>query len=860
MLSVNQYIDTLEKVNFLLEKISGEDLDYKAILKDIAYTIESIIPELKCSIMIYDEKTKTIGNAIGPSLPSSYLNLIDGTKIGPNVGSCGTAAYYGKTVFVSDIARDPLWDDYKTNALKYGLHSCWSKPIFSATQKLLGTFALYSDKPRNPTEEELVIVEKFTSLSSLAIERKNTSELQQKYQILADNMSELIHIVDLEGNVKFTTQSSRAILGISVTDMYGTSVFTSIQSKDQVQARKLFNQIITTKQSNQVEFDIMNAYGELIPCEVTGSPILCNSGEVEAVIIVARNIKERKTSELALRESEERYRQLIELSPDAVVVFDKDQILYINNSGASLLGYSEPDQLNGIPIDMIIHEDDIDSSKLLREQVIDKKVTTHVPINIKVYNVNREIMDVEVLYRLIEFQEKLAIQAICRDITERKKTEERMKFLAYHDPLTQLPNRSKFTQECQTALEFAKRNNSKLALLFLDIDNFKMINDTYGHSQADSVLIEISNRLKRIISNGVLARVSGDEFSILLKDINTSSDIENYIKRILNEFNKNIIVDGKIIRVTTSMGISQYPSDGEKVEKLLNHADLAMYIAKKNGKNTYQFYTDEINLVFLKRRKLEKEIRCAMNENQFLLYYQPIINCLSEEIEGVEALLRWKHPSKGIIGPHEFIPYFEETGLINQVGEWVLFQACKQVNRWRKAGLPHLNLNVNLSVKQLNNEDFVHQLKKIIIETNFDADSLQLEITESIMMHETEETIKIIKEIKELGVQIAIDDFGKGFSSLSYLTSFPFDILKIDRSFIARITDDPKTAGIVETIINLANVLDLNVVAEGVETTEQLSFLKRKGCLEAQGYLFSKPVPPHQIMSNYVKNKLHVGR
>jgi diguanylate cyclase (GGDEF)-like protein len=479
------------------------------------------------------------------------------------------------------------------------------------------------------------------------------------------------------------------------------------------------------------------------------------------------------------------------------------------------------------------------------------------PTEIKLIRSNGDVIDVEVKSRMVKYQGKLVIQSIGRDITERKKTEDKIKFMAYHDNLTQLPNRLYFNQLLQSEIVKAKQYGEKIAVLFIDIDNFKEVNDSIGHHAADEVLKLFSKRVSYCVPpNAIVARVSGDEFSILLPNVKDMLEIVGITKKILDACKPDFSLGVSRIKITISMGISVYPTSGEDSEELMKNADLAMHIAKQKGKNTYQLFTEEIKENIAKKRRLNKDLTYAISDNQFLIYYQPVINLEKNDISSVEALIRWNHPKKGLISPVEFIPLVEENGLIIEIGEWVLRSSCLQVKQWQREGLSGLALKVNLSVRQLEQENFVEMMANVLDDTGFDSELLELEITESVLMRNTEQMIEVFDRLKLLNVKISLDDFGKGFSSLCYLTQFPFDILKIDRSFIQKMLLDEKSAAIVKIIINLAKQLNLRVVAEGVETEAQLSFLINNQCEEVQGFLFNKPLSVQDFELEYLQGQL----
>lgn len=423
-----------------------------------------------------------------------------------------------------------------------------------------------------------------------------------------------------------------------------------------------------------------------------------------------------------------------------------------------------------------------------------------------------------------------------------------LNYLANHDPLTRLPNRVKFNKELNSRLEMAKINRGTLAVLFLDLDRFKLINDTFGHDVGDKLLKEISNRLGKILGKDDMAcRIGGDEFTILLSNIEIIDEVTDVANKILSILQKPYVLYGQEFNVSASIGIAVYPEDGEEAELLLKKADTAMYRAKENGKNNYQFYSQEMDTASIERFRMESNLRRALEQNEFIVYYQPRVDSATEKIIAVEALIRWNNPELGMVSPAKFIPLAEETGLIVPIGEWVLRTACKQNKLWQEAGYEPIRVSVNLSALQFTQQDLVDRIKSILDETKLDPQWLELEITEGIIIKDIKFTMIILEKLKSMGVKVSLDDFGTGFSSLNYLKNFKIDTLKIDSSFVRDINDDLRNTAIVNTIIMLGRNLELNVTAEGVETVKQLNFLKNNGCNEIQGFLYSKPVPPDDL-------------
>ncbi|MDF1529482.1 MAG: EAL domain-containing protein [Sedimenticola sp.] len=449
---------------------------------------------------------------------------------------------------------------------------------------------------------------------------------------------------------------------------------------------------------------------------------------------------------------------------------------------------------------------------------------------------------------------------IQHDITQRKAMEDRLNFLAYHDDLTGLPNRTLLTDRFNQLTSQSKRRDKQIALLMLDLNRFKLINDSLGHETGDQVLVEIGNRLQRMARTGdTIARYGGDEFVVLLPDIDSVTAVTEIARRIQHKLSKPLEINGRILHVSCSIGVALWPQDGQRLENLLSNADASMYQAKTRSGEKLQFFTEELNSQVQQRMDMESDLRAAINHNELELYYQPQLNLKTHTITGMEALLRWHHPNKGMIPPDCFIPLAEETGLILPIGEWVLEQACLQAKQFQENGFPDLIVAVNVSVRQLEGQDMTSMIRRLLQQTGIPAGSLEIEITESVMMEDPERMIESLIDLKRLGIRLALDDFGTGHSSLSYLQRFPFDKLKIDRAFIRNITESTDDAAIAMTIGAMAKSLKLEVIAEGVETEEQMNFLKKCGCNEIQGYLISRPIPAiefRQLLEKQHKSNL----
>ncbi len=566
------------------------------VLKNLVLLIESQLTGIRCSVLSLENNGMNLRHAAGPNLPQGWTQAIDGLRIGPDVGSCGTAVYRRETVIVTDIQSDPLWKNYRDLAVKYGFRSCWSTPILSHNGAVLGTLAMYSETVREPTAIELNLFEVSTRIAGIAIERRQA--------------------------------------------------------------------------------------------------------------------------------------------------------------------------------------------------------------------------------------------------------EDRIHFLANHDVLTGLPNRSLLMDRLSQAVLQASRHDTWVTVVFLDLDNFKAVNDNLGHNAGDELLKAVASRMTGCLrSTDTVVRLGGDEFVIVLSDLPKSTNIiSEKLQKLRSAIAETVSLDGHDFHVTASIGIANFPNDGIDADTLLANADAAMYRAKEMGRDNFQFYTPEINLKVHEKFKLQEELREAVTRSEFILHYQPQADLRTGKVFAVEALLRWNHPTQGLLAPLSFISLAEETGMIVPIGDWVLHEACRQNKAWQDAGLEPMVVCVNVSTRQFKERSLISRVVHALEESGLAAKYLELEITESLIMQDVEQAISTMKELAGLGVHISIDDFGTGYSSLSALKSFPVTRLKIDKSFITNLSNNDSDKAVASAVISLGQKLNLRVIAEGVETNEQISFLRDNNCHEIQGYHFSRPI------------------
>ncbi|MBI3609120.1 MAG: EAL domain-containing protein [Nitrospirae bacterium] len=559
-----------------------------------------------------------------------------------------------------------------------------------------------------------------------------------------------------------------------------------------------------------------------------------------------RKTTEHERAERKALEDEARFRGILDIANEAVISIDETQRILLFNKGAEkTFGYSSAEVI-GRSLDLLLperfaavhqaHVVEFSTSSVMARRMGERR-------EICGRRKNGGEFPAEASISRLELNGEKIFTVVLWDITERKKAEETIRHQAYHDLLTDLPNRLLCMDRLTLALSHADRYRQKVAVMFVDLDRFKLINDSMGHEIGDRLLKNVAERLIACLrKSDTVARMGGDEFMLLLPELRKAEDAAVVAHKILEAVEPPFNLEDREFYLTASIGISLYPDDGEDAQTLVKSADTAMYRAKEQGRNHYQFFSSAMKMVASERLALENSLRRALERREFMVHYQPQIHLPTGEITGMEALARWQHPERGLVSPAQFIPLAEETGLIVPIGEWVLRTACAQTKAWKTTGAGALRITVNLSVRQFRQKNLAEIVGRVLAETGLDPSDLVLELTEGSIMQNVETTIAALRALKTMGVRISIDDFGTGYSSLNYLKRFPVDILKIDQSFVRNITNDPGNAAIATAIVAMAHSLKMEVIAEGVETADELAFLRSLRCDGMQGYLYSKPV------------------
>jgi diguanylate cyclase (GGDEF)-like protein/PAS domain S-box-containing protein len=684
--------------------------------------------------------------------------------------------------------------------------------------------------------------------------RKVLSTSEQRFRMLAENAQDLIYrykYAPVKG-YEYVSPSSTAIIGYTPEEHYADpDLFLKVIHPDDRVILKDLN-LISGVNRIPISLRTFKKNGEIVWTEHRNVPIVDESGNILGFEGIARNITARKQVEEAL----EKYKLLSEHAGDIMLFFRLDgQIIEANEAAVKLYSYSKQQILQ-----MNIRD--------LRAPETKQQFDEHIALAEKgtafyeTYHSRKDetVFPVEVsLQSAILGNEKVLI-GIVRDITERKRAQATINHLAYHDVLTGLANRTLFYDRLTMEIARAHRSKHMMAIMFLDLDRFKYVNDMMGHAVGDMLLTSVGQKLKDCVrTTDTVARIGGDEFTIFLPEISRGEDAAKVAQKIISVLREPWKLSGGEFQITASIGIVLYPNDGENIDTLIKNADTAMYRAKEK-ENNYQFYTPDMNAKAVERMEMELALRKAYEQGNFILHYQPQVNISTGNIIGVEVLIRWQHPEKGMILPLEFIQLAEETGLIVPIGEWVLRTACKQSKAWQVAGFKPIILAVNISACQFSNIQLVEKVSEILDETGLNPSVLELEITESTAMKDVDFSVAMLKKLREMGINIAIDDFGTGYSSLNYLKRFPITTLKIDRSFVRDVMENPEDAAIVSTIIVLAKKLKFNVIVEGIETCLQKDFFLAQGCTMGQGYLYSKPVTEEEFEKLMRKSNLYNGK
>ncbi|MGE5415794.1 MAG: EAL domain-containing protein [Acidobacteriota bacterium] len=747
-----------------------------------------------------------------------------------------------------ELAKSPLAVKHNTNTLVVerfcpaigdGGAFLWAKasPIYDENGEVAGAVESFRDVTQRKENEDTLRLK------------------EERYRNILETIEDGCFEVDLAGNFTFFNNWVLRTVGCTEKELLGMNYREYMDDENAERVYTAFNRVFRTLESiEELDWQVIRKDGEKLYVEASISPILSSHGVVVGFRGIVRDITIRKEAEEALRQSENKYRLVFENSPLGILHFDKKGQITACNENLCKIFEASKDFMMGTNL--------LSMSDTKLVHAVKKALAGKIGIFEGEYTLPSSNKGIPLEAQFAPVMSETGIflggVGIVADVTERKEYEETIRHLAYHDALTGLPNRLLFYDRLSLALSHAQRNNESLSIMFLDLDNFKLINDTLGHSVGDRLLQEVSRRLTGLVRAGdTISRMGGDEFVFLFPGISQSQGALGLAKKIVESFTQPFEVDSTELRVSASIGISLYPTDGQDVATLMKNADAALYHAKEKGRNTYKLFAPEMNVSFLERLSFEKSLRDALIKQEFVLHYQPLVDVGSGKIVGLEALVRWNHPTEGLKLPGTFIFIAEETGIIIPLEKWVLRTACTQNKSWQDKGLTPQRIAVNISGHHFWQQDLQETVQEILEETQLNPRYLELEITESVAMQNPERAAKVLQGLRDLGVQIALDDFGTGYSSLSYLKNLPLDSLKIDRTFIRDLTDDNSNVAISQAVISLGKNLNLKVTAEGVEEPEQLAILKDLRCDKIQGFLFSRPLPADAIADMLREDKVH---
>lgn len=804
----------------VLKALSDSEMKYRNLLESLPVMFYSVEPEPPYKPIYISPSFESLGYSLeewkkNPELWVSIIHPKDRERIFAQTAEFmakGEAIDYeyrvinknGDVVWIHDCGNIVSSED--------GQAICWQGVLFDITNRKLA-------------EEALL-------------------ENEERFGNLFENASDIVYIHDLDGNYISINKAAEKIFG------YRRAEFIGMNLKDIVEPE--FFDLVKEKLAEKIAGQKQTVYelccktkdGRKIMLEVNSCGVYKRK-KLIGVQGIARDITERKKAVDSIRESEERFRELFENANDLIYTQDlQGNFTSLNRAGEFITGYTREEAAK-INISDVIAPEHLETA---RERVARKIAGENLSAyELDIISKDGRRITLELNSRVIFKDGKpFGIQGIARDITERKATEEKLQYNALYDPLTNLPNRSQFMKYLEAAMrQNARHKNFGFAVLFLDLDRFKVINDGLGHHIGDKLLVAIAERIQSSLRPGdVVARLGGDEFTVLIHDVVNETDAVSVAERIQEKLSAPFLLDNYEVYTSASIGIVLNDETHKIPEDLLRNADAAMYRAKDAGKAKYEIFDNEMYIRNINLLKVETDLRRAIEQKEFRVYYQPVVSLETGKIEEFEALVRWKHPQHGLILPNEFIPISEETGLIVPIGEWVLEEASRQTKEWQNK-FPSENpvsISVNLSAKQLMHPSLVGQVKKVLNKTGLNPRSLKLEVTETMVMKHSDTALNVLSELDKLGVRLSTDDFGTGYSSLSYLHRYPFERIKIDRSFVSKMDADLKSEAIIRSILMLGGNLEIEVVAEGIETENQLWQLRSLGCKLGQGYLFSKPV------------------
>lgn len=819
-------------------------------------SLESQLPGTRASLMGADA-TGALRWLAGPSLPAALADRC--ARLEPSSAGlpCPAAALGGQPILCTDIAADPIWAIRAAFLVEFGIAAFWSIPLLATDGRLVGTLALYFDHPHVPSDDERGLVDLIVASTAIVIERNAATQclLESERQLKeAQEIAGLgAYSVSPDRSVRMGSAIAQKILGLPpVATVIPTEQYNSMIHPDDLLAVLAFRKELESSDAPlKITYRIIRANdGAVRWVEGHCMQMRDDDGNVLRCTGVIQDVTERRVAEQALRLNQ----RAVESSSTAIVIVDAINadmpVIYANPAFENMTGYAL-DEIVGRNLRILQGTKLIQPGRRELRHAIDNRQDGHALL----HNFRKDGSDYWAEVSIAPVRDELGVVThyvgFQNDCTDRIRYQNELAHQAGHDSLTGLANRNLLQDRLEQAI---LRSQAAVAadattpvchaVTFIDLDHFKLINDSLGHAAGDLLLKECARRLCATVQQSdTVARMGGDEFVILLHDIADETAALRQIDAVLATLREPFLIDGQVMSVTASAGVALYPIHGETTSALLRHADIAMYAAKSNGRAGSRTFSDALRVRVTDSMQLKNELVTALSEKQFCLHYQPKINATTGVLVGFEALVRWNHPSRGLLYPGSFIDAAERFGLIYDLGAWVMEEACRQTAVWQRERRYKVSVAVNVSALQFRNVNFLSDVERILGSIDLNPKFLELEITESLVMESPEQFIHLLAKLHRLGVTISVDDFGTGYSSLSFVKQFPIDYLKIDRSFVNDITTDPSDAAICNTIITMAHNLGLLVVAEGVETEAQATFLREHGCDILQGFLISKPLP-----------------
>ena len=805
-------------------------------LEAICHLLERQLPGARCSVMLFRQGSATLSCVAGPSLDEGYRAAIHALPVGPEVGTCGRAAYLRETVITEDIATDPHWVTARDLAARHELAACFSLPVVLRNGDLAGTLATYLREPRAPDEAELDAQRRVGALVALAVERHRIAEGEQQYRSLFTHHPDAVFSMDVDGWLQTANQSVADLVGRTPEAITGRHYRELIPADALPLVESHFSAALEGAPQG-FELDYPDAAGRVRNLEVTYLPIVVNEG-VTGVFGLARDITERRRSEADLR----LLKRAVENSINGVMIGDASApdlpLIYVNATLRRMTGYGAEGLLGQGLFTLQGPDTDPEAVAQIRNSVANG---SDVQLALLSYRSDGSSFWSELYVSPVRDEDGVHRHfiGVLQDLSAQRDFEARLAYYASHDPLTGLLTRQHFEAHLEEQLGLARRRGEILVVLCIDIDQFKPVNDGLGHGAGDRLLVAIGKRLEAALGQGgLLARFGGDEFIALVNSVADREAGLAIVEALLQDLARPFTVDEHRIHITGSIGITSSHERSGSAGEMIQHADHALHLAKQRGRNTWEWHAGDLSAEVSERITLRRELEDALQNQELELHYQPLVEASGYQVASLEALVRWRHPRRGLIPPGEFIPLAERTGQIVAIGRWVLDQAARDMAQLERSTGKRLAVAVNISPLQFRRGSFVAEVRRALDDHGLAPQQIAIELTEGVLVDDTDAVFHTLNTLREMGVAAIIDDFGTGFSSLQYLRYLPITTVKIDGSFIRDVLTDHRSAAIVQGTITMAHHMGLRVVAEWIESDGQADDLRGRGCDILQGFLF----------------------